>query len=314
MNKLGESMKKFNMDGFDENGIHKYTGTKYDEFGFNKNGTSHKDTNSACDQYGIRREYYKRYRGCLYFNVLLNRLFWKSNFIEFDGENFSDVNLSYKRVGKIQLDKFQRSTQMMHDGPTKLDGTPDYRYHNTFINQEISEYTLQFYLRDQKDYVNKKYKIDLYYSEDEIKKKLLAYNNFLFSFNDGEFTQNYENLLALKQQCANIEEALANKHQDFSIKKDLYEKLSAFINELPEKEKEKLLILKIELDDLQKEIVDFELFKSTYKQNADTYFFKLQERVEMLHQEGFYSIMGKSIESLDELLKTLNDVIEKKND
>lgn len=36
MNKLGESMKKFNMDGFDENGIHKYTGTKYDEFGFNK--------------------------------------------------------------------------------------------------------------------------------------------------------------------------------------------------------------------------------------------------------------------------------------
>ena len=51
-------MSEYDENGFDKDWMHVSTGTRYDEYGFNKNKSIHKETRLPTDTNGHRRYYY----------------------------------------------------------------------------------------------------------------------------------------------------------------------------------------------------------------------------------------------------------------
>ncbi len=50
---------RYDENGFDAEWLHGDTGTRFDKYGFNKNGSIHKDTKLSIDENGYNRKYYK---------------------------------------------------------------------------------------------------------------------------------------------------------------------------------------------------------------------------------------------------------------
>ncbi len=263
-------MYEYDEYGFNAEGIHKETRTQFDEYGFNKTRTVHKDTGIPKDKNGhYRRDYGLRKDICPYSDVFLHNLFFNTAILNFNGKEFIDAKLNYKNISKIELGSFhaRQKTNYNDTRPSKLDGTPDYRYKSSgaLSTQNTTSYNIIYHIKKQNEKVTLKYTVKEKLSERDMEKYLKRYNSFFVSLESNiEFKNLYKEFLSVKEEC------IARSKEVFKLKiqkKDkigIYNKLTSYKDKFTEEQNKQFKNLKKEIEFIDDNIDKEENFQNTF--------------------------------------------------
>ncbi len=258
-------MNEYDENGFDKDWVHIVTGTRYDEYGFNRDGSIHEFTRLSTDSKGHKRDYYKNMESSpSNAKETIEDLFFKNDDL-YILKKIHNTNLKDKKLYiKIVLLKHEIIKTDLYTGPKCMDGTPDLRYSGSYSRQIKTFLHFCIEKNSLKDEVIVD-ALDISYSKDKIQNTIDRYNNYLLLIQDKEIYNLYTDLnQIIKGWLDNQEE----QNRLFFIrkkKKDSYEKLEKYIHSFNTEQLDKFNKFKIDIINLDCKINKIYFFEKNFK-------------------------------------------------
>ncbi len=297
-------MKEYDEYGFDEYGIHRDTKTQFDDYGFNKTRTIHKDTGTPKNKNGhYRRDYGLTKDICPYSDAFLRNLFFNTVILNFNGEKFIDAKLNYEKISKIELSSFDAKTINYFDRrPTKLDGTPDYRYNSSEVSstQHTTSYNIIYHIKNQSKKVTLEYTSKAILLKRDMEKYLERYNSFFVSIeSDIEFKNLYKEFLSVREECIDRSKEVFKLKIQKKDYNDIYNKLTAHKDKFTEEQNKQFENLKKKIKDIDNNIDKEENFQNIF----DDIYKKLDTKLKAVEKNFQNSKIDNEIDDLFNQLK-----------
>ncbi len=275
-------MCEYDDNGFDEDWIHIVTGTRYDEYGFNKNRSIHKDTGLPIDTAGHRRDYYQSsifslIKNITCFDQKIKDLFFQ----DFDWHILRKVlPLSIKEIQKeqrsgiqlaIEVRNYKYITKQVYTGPKCLNGSPDMRYKGGYSTKNTTVFEMRIGKTSIKEVLQGKV------LEKKIQESIDRYNNYLFSMEDLLLKELYDILNNINIQCKNSKKLLDELIIESRKKIDIYKKLEEHQKKFTEEQYDKFNKLKRDIKIIEDQIKDIDSFDKEFEKVYQKSIIRLKE-------------------------------------
>ena len=254
-------------NGFDRDWVHINTATRYDEYGFNKEGNIHKDTHLPTDMNGKRR---KDYQNSIFnsnqsiecFDSRIKELFFRNDELIILTKlitNFEilDINkiINYE---VIELLACRPSKESIYTGPRCLDGTPDMRYNGSVT------YEYKTTIKIKQGEGEKIKVLSENVNKTKVQEIINIYNFILYAIKDYCFKELYDSLININNKCKQNTAVYKKIVQDLKEKKSIYEKLKPKQNKFTDEQKSKFNNLGKDIEQISNKLKKYENYENEF--------------------------------------------------